>query len=135
MPDHDWLRIADLSRKLGIRLILDVFGDTSLQLALLLKVNSVMLHATDVTNIPLLTLVSDAHFDHVYVGVGGSTMGEINKLTVMKANRIIVMTGFQAYPTEDDELNLIKIKILKNFVTQNYNNVEVGFGDHRFQSH
>ena len=64
MPDHDWLRIADLSRKLGIRLILDVFGDCSLQSALLLKVNR--MHATDVTNIPLLTLVSDAHFDHVY---------------------------------------------------------------------
>ena len=60
-----------------------------------------MLHATDVNNFSLIDAVSQSKFEDVYVGVGGASIDEIGLLLEkLKAQRIILMLGFQAYPTE-----------------------------------
>jgi N,N'-diacetyllegionaminate synthase len=131
MPRKHWQRLVAEAESSSIEIILDVFGKKSALLADVLGVRRVMLHATDVNNSQLIDFISNLNFEHVYVGVGGARMNEIERLVDrLCANRLVLMTGFQAYPTEVSELNLQKVKLLHDKFQHTHPNVEIGYGDH-----
>ena len=131
MPQENWARLVEESAEQNIKIILDVFGPQSLAVAKELKVQSIMLHATDVNNFQLIDFVSKSDFKEVYVGVGGASIGEIKScVTRIAAPRLVLMMGFQAYPTEIHDLQLQKIRSLCEEFSENYKHLEVGFGDH-----
>ena len=63
----------------------------------------------------------------IVVGVGGSTLEEIDYALKKFSNRkIVLMTGFQNYPTKYEDVNLKKIRKIREM----YREKEIGYADH-----
>lgn len=121
----DWERIIDLCNELGIGFYADVFGINTLEWMLKCKVTGVKIHSTDLKNYSFLSKLKDREI-RIIVGVGGSTLQEIKKaVNYLGKNDIVVMSGFQAEPNLIEDIELNKIRIIKNEL-----NVKVGYTDH-----
>lgn len=131
MPEKVWEDIAYQSKNLNIELILDVFGERSLKLAEKLKSRTVMLHATDITNLNLIAKVESGPISRVILGAGGAHLPEITAaIEALPTKDICVMLGYQGYPTPDVDNQISRISYLLNGDLKKYNNVVVGFSDH-----
>jgi N,N'-diacetyllegionaminate synthase len=127
MPDADWQRLADLCRSLGIALILDVFGERSLALAARIGAAGVKIHSTDMLNASLLRAVGASDVKRVILSAGGCLLEEIERaVTAMRDKDVILMHGFQGYPTANDENQIARMALLR----ARFPNAKIGFGDH-----
>tara|TARA_B100000886_G_C20351650_1_gene461126 strand:+ start:68 stop:1057 length:990 start_codon:yes stop_codon:yes gene_type:complete len=129
MSFKQWKELHEYSKELKIELDLDIFGKKSLKLAEKLCIDGVKLHGTDITNIGLLKLVSKSKIKKIYLGAGGSNLDEIeHAISILKNKKIILLLGFQSYPTPDCDNQISRITYLK----KRFNNkkIEIGFADH-----
>ena len=131
MVDDSWRELFDYSRELNIELNFDVFGTQSLNLCQELGVQGIKLHGTDMTNIGLLKEVADSNIKNIYLGAGGSNHTEIElAISILKNKNIILLLGFQSYPTPNNDNQISRVNYLKEYLLKKYNNVEIGFADH-----
>jgi len=131
MPDSSWKELLDYSNELNIELNFDIFGTRSLNLCQDLGIKGVKLHGTDTTNIGLLNEVSKSDIKNVYLGVGGSNLKEIElAISILKNKNIILLLGFQSYPTPNNDNHISRVSYLKDYFLKKYNNIEIGFADH-----
>lgn len=128
MSDKDWQEIKEYSKEQSIELMFDIFGEKSLSLAEKLETNSIKIHGTDLTNLKLLNLVSKSKISTVILGIGGSTLNEINTaVNILENKKLILLQGFQGYPTKTEHNNLSRIELLKTKI----NGINTfGFADH-----
>jgi N,N'-diacetyllegionaminate synthase len=100
MPDEAWLQLSKYSAKLGIALHVDFFGARSLKLAEDIGASAIKLHCTDIANLGLLVEVALSPIPKVLLGAGGAWSDEIeNAVSVLKNKKVVVLLGFQGYPT------------------------------------
>jgi N,N'-diacetyllegionaminate synthase len=126
-----WEGLAAYASELGIRLQLDIFGATSLRLAERLGVGAVKLHGTDINNLALLAAVAGSTVPRVLLGAGGSHAGELEEaLRVLAGKAVVVLLGFQGYPTPDDTNQIARVRLLAERFGPAGRNVTVGFADH-----
>jgi sialic acid synthase SpsE len=131
MPDEAWERIVVLAQKLEIRLIFDIFGDRSLALAEKLSVSEIMVHATDLTNMPLIEKIAASSAMKVFLGVGGALMSEIERtVKALHSKQVVVMIGFQGYPTPDHENQISRIGHVLHELAGMHSAMTIGFADH-----
>jgi len=131
MPDNSWKELLDYSKELNIELNFDVFGTKSLNLCQELGIKGIKLHGTDMTNIGLLNEVSESNIKNIYLGAGGSNLTEIElAISILKNKNIILLLGFQSYPTPNNDNQISRVNYLKEYLLKKYNNVEIGFADH-----
>lgn len=131
MDVSSWGQVAHLAKQENISLILDVFGKTSLELATEIGVDRIMLHATDLNNQQLLSMVAQSNTKDVFLGIGGGHQSEINKaIETLSSKNIILMAGFQGYPTEIEDNQIARIKFLHSQFAERFTNVSIGFADH-----
>lgn len=131
MPDSSWKELFDYSNELNIELNFDIFGTRSLNLCEELGIKGVKLHGTDTTNIGLLNEVSQSNIKNVYLGVGGSNLEEIElAISILKNKNIIMLLGFQSYPTPNNDNQISRVAYLKEILLKKYDNIEIGFADH-----
>jgi len=93
-----------------------------------INITAVELHATGLNDYFLLNAVSG--FDkQIILGVGGSTMDEINfavDFLISKGkNNILLMYGFQSYPTKYTDINLSKMLKIRDLFK-----LPIGYADH-----
>jgi sialic acid synthase SpsE len=128
--EQQWGEIIDYSNKKGLDVI--ALCDDVESIEYILKNNkevcAIELHATGLNDYFLLESVSK--FNSVIIlGVGGSTMDEIwyavDFLKSRGKNEIILMYGFQSYPTKYTDINLAKMLKIKNLF-----NLPIGYADH-----
>jgi sialic acid synthase SpsE len=131
MSDEDWRKIANLSIKNNISLHLDIFGEKSVQLAESLEVEAVKIHGTDITNKRLLNIVSQTKIKKVILGAGGAFKNEILvALNILKNKEVILLFGFQSYPTANSDNNIIRIKTAIDMFSKEHSSLKIGFADH-----
>jgi len=131
MPDESWMRLVETARKLEIRVILDIFGDRSLALAEKLGVSEIMVHATDLTNMPLIEKIAASPANKVFLGAGGALMSELScTLKILSSKNVVVMVGYQGYPTPDDESQIARIAYVADWLSDLHHNVTIGYADH-----
>jgi len=131
MEDQVWEELVRMSKELSIEVIFDIFGVESLNLAEKLGSETVMLHATDITNLELIEDVSTRSIGRVILGAGGAYLSEIEvALDLLKSKQVCVMLGFQGYPTPDEHNQISRIKYMTSWISKRYENVVVGFSDH-----
>lgn len=131
MSDDVWVALAAQAATLGIQLQLDIFGTRSLALAERLKVGAVKLHGTDISNIALLEAVAKSDAPRVLLGAGGSHRSELERaLTVLAAKPVVVLLGFQAYPTPDETNQIARVRQLAAAWQTRFPQVQLGFADH-----
>lgn len=131
MTDAAWEGLAAYATELDIQLHLDIFGERSLKLAERLGVGAVKLHGTDIANIGLLKLVADSNIKNVLLGAGGAYASEIEKaLDILASKDIVVLLGFQGYPTPNETNQISRVSLLKDRFEASYPKVSIGFADH-----
>ncbi|HCC54606.1 MAG TPA: NeuB family protein [Desulfobulbaceae bacterium] len=131
MADEVWVELAEYARELGVRLHLDVFGTSSLQLAERLEVAAVKIHGTDLTNIGLLSDVARSSVPRVLLGAGGGHANEIRQaINILADKQIVVLLGFQGYPTPDESNQIARTRLVIKSLGDTHQNVVVGFADH-----
>jgi N,N'-diacetyllegionaminate synthase len=131
MSDSDWQKLADYAKELNIELYLDIFGNASLQLASQIGVRCIKLHGTDISNIGLLHAVAASSIQKIILGAGGAYLSEIgNALTILENKEVVILLGFQGYPTPDETNQVARLPLLKSYLEKKYTNATLGFADH-----
>ena len=131
MSDEVWKNISHLALENNIALHLDIFGEKSLQLAEQIGVEAVKIHGTDIANKRLLNLVSNTKIKQVILGAGGALKSEILvALDILKNKEILLLFGFQSYPTANMDNHINRIKLASDTFSKVHPNIKIGFADH-----
>jgi N,N'-diacetyllegionaminate synthase len=130
MDDAVWEDLAETAKKSGIRLYVDVFGSRSLQLADRLGLSAIKLHPTDTSNIGFLEEVAASRVPAILLGAGGALARELEvALRILSEKRVVVLLGFQSYPTPTGANQLSRVSLLADRFKAK-RNVQIGFADH-----
>lgn len=112
---EQWKELRDYARGQGIIFIADAFDLPSVELAAELDVEALKIHSSDLTNPELIERVARAG-KPVFLGVGATTMEEITAaVNVIRKyhNNIVIMHGYQAFPTKLSEIHFKRVKTLR----------------------
>lgn len=125
---EQWLELLDYSRRLDISFLADVFDIPSLELMDRPEVHGYKVHLTNIANPYMLSGIAKTA-KPVFLATGGATPEEIlTAINTLKSNRktnIVLMHGYQAYPTKLEEVNLRLMAKLRELF-----HLPVGFLDH-----
>lgn len=128
--EEQWDEIIDRVSKKGLDIIIlcnDVKGVEYL-LNKKKAIHSMELHAVSLNDYYLLDIVSKFN-GRIILGIGGSTLDEIEyAITFLKSRGvedILLMYGFQSYPTNYKEINLSQMAKVRQLF-----NLPVGYADH-----
>lgn len=131
MSDDTWRGLAAEAARLGIGLQVDIFGTRSLALADSLGLEAVKLHPTDVANVGLLQAVAASRTPRVLLGAGGTHASELDQaLSILRGKSVVVLLGFQTYPTPDDSNQIARVGLLMARLRRDHPSVRLGFADH-----
>lgn len=130
IKEKNWKSLVLFSKKKNIKLYFDIFGEKSLKLAEKLKIETIKIHPTDLTNYSFLKKVSESKIKNIILGLGGYKLKNISKaLDFFSQNKnVILMHGFQGYPTSDNENHLNRIDFLKKKFINDH--IKFAFADH-----
>jgi N,N'-diacetyllegionaminate synthase len=112
-----WRALTAQAHGLGLEVFADVFGEESAAAALAYGADGLKIHAADVTNVGLLTAVGRSG-KPVLLSVAGSTWIETSEaIAALRAagqDTIVLMHGFQGYPTALQDSALRRIEALRS---------------------
>lgn len=130
MPDKQWMEVSRFAKSNGVKLIFDILGAKSLKVACKCGIKIIKLHSTDIYNYPLHDEIKKSSVHTVIISAGGCHKEEIVKVVKKLSNKkIIIIFGYQIYPTKSCNLNLSKILLIKNSVNL-FKNVSFAYADH-----
>lgn len=128
MADESWAELIALARDRGLWVLADVFDLSSAALMHTLGIDGFKIHSSDTIHDALLRMV--AGFGRtVFLSCGGTRQIEIlDAVRLVRASgndRLVLLHGFQSYPTRVEDANLRRIAALaKQF------GCAVGYADH-----
>jgi N,N'-diacetyllegionaminate synthase len=127
---EQWRQIITLSNQKGLDVIAlcdDVESVVFLK-EKAINVNSIEIHASGLNDLFLLKSL-EGFKGRVILGVGGSEIHEIHsaikQLGEIDIHEILLMYGFQSYPTDYNQINLAKICLFQRIF-----NLPIGYADH-----
>jgi sialic acid synthase SpsE len=127
---NQWNEIINYSNKKGLDIIILCDDVESIDYILENNINitAIELHATGLNDYFLLNAVSEFN-KQIILGVGGSTIDEIayaiDFLKSEEKNNILLMYGFQSYPTKYTDINLSKMLKIRDLFK-----LPIGYADH-----
>lgn len=131
MADAAWEELSAYARELQIGLHLDVFGARSLSLAERVGAQALKVHGTDIANVSLLTQIARSAVPKILLGAGGAFLPEIEQaLELLKGKEIVILLGFQGYPTPDPANQIARVRALSARWRTRQPGVAIGFADH-----
>jgi N,N'-diacetyllegionaminate synthase len=131
MPDTAWRELKALADQSGVALYLDVFGSRSLALAQALGCRAVKVHSTDMANPGLLQEIAESDVPLVLLSSAGCSEAEIEEALALFARKeVVLLHGFQGYPTPTDANHLARIAALRKLLERSGVKGEIGFADH-----
>jgi N,N'-diacetyllegionaminate synthase len=117
MTADAWRELVSFAHEVKLHVFADVFGLDSANQMISLGIDGFKIHAADVANKDLLRCVAATGLP-VLLSTGGSTWIETSEaLFVLKgagAGTIILMHGFQSYPTKLTDSSLRRVQILRS---------------------
>ena len=129
MPDETWARVIKTIHADGKMAVGEVFGKKSAELMVKNGIDALKIHASDLSNLPLLDSVGEMG-KAILLSIGGAYHEEIEQAIAVLTNsgtnkEIILMHGYQACPTAIDETHLGKMR----YIEQKYD-LPIGYSDH-----
>ena len=122
---EEWKKIISICNEIGIDFYVDIFGLKTLNWITESDIKGIKIHSTDLKNNEFLSSLKDMNY-RIILGVGGSTLPEIEKaIKLLGDNEIVVMSGFQAEPNYEEDIELNKLRIIKEKLS-----IPVGYTDH-----
>ena len=127
--EDQWLEVISIIRKSGKELMLLLNDNKSVEFASKVKPEIIEIHAACL-NVPSISESILKKIDRqtkIILGVGGTTSEEIESaIETFKDRDLVLMFGFQNYPTKFESINLKKIRALQ----KKYSDLEFGYADH-----
>ena len=122
-----WNSLFDYCTEIALPVIPCVLDEESLKLCIEYGFKLLKLHATDITNKPLLEKISNYKDVRVILETQCATVFEIEfAIAILGENKIeALFSGYSNYPSEVEELNLNVL----DFFKESYN-FDIGFADH-----
>jgi N,N'-diacetyllegionaminate synthase len=127
MSDNAWKKLVIFAKSKKLQVFFDVFGLKTAKVVSKLNIDGIKIHSADLSNPVLLKFLSTFK-KTILLSTAGSYPYEIHEALeyLQKTPKeIILMHGFQGYPTSINEMNLSRISELK----QKFN-LPVGIMDH-----
>ena len=94
-------------------------------------VKTIKLHGTDIANVGLLNEVANSSIKKVLLGAGGAYLAELDMaLEILSKKQIIILLGFQGYPTITSDNQISRVALLVNRFKDSSQEVAIGFADH-----
>lgn len=126
---QQWIQIADHARSANIEPVAEVFDVPSVDIAVSMRVSAYKVHSSVLADRRLITRVAGLGTT-IYLSTGGATRNEIEEgIRILQEghsnNRIVLMHGFQNFPTQLKDLHLSKIRTLQDTF-----GLPVGIQDH-----
>ncbi len=124
-----WKDLLDYAHKNNVELLADVFGEDSLDMLSEIGIDGIKIHATDIRNKSLLKKVAEKNISTM-LSIGGAEKEEVEQaLSILNNSKretpVILMHGFQSYPTLVEHTKLEKMRFFKDTFR-----LPVGFADH-----
>ncbi len=131
MADAAWEELSAYARERHIDLHFDVFGARSLSLAERMGAQALKVHGTDIANVGLLTQIARSAVPKILLGAGGAFLPEIEQaLELLKGKDIVILLGFQGYPTPNHANQIARISALSVRLSTRRPGITIGFADH-----
>ncbi len=128
MPNNAWTDLVQQARSLNLKVYADVFGPESAELMNRLEVDGFMIHAADILNKSLLKRVGCLG-RNIILSLAGSNWSEVAEaIFVLKSagtSSILLMHGFQGYPTALSDSYLNRVRLIRDKF-----GLPVGFASH-----
>ena len=115
MTNKEWSELVNFAKKKKLKVFVDVFGVQSLKSLSKLRIDGYKIHSADLSNPNLLQFLAKTQ-KTILLSAAGSLPNEIDeaiKILSKTSKEIVVMHGFQGYPTKLSDSNLLRIKTLK----------------------
>lgn len=131
-----WKELIDECHRFGLKAMSDVFGIGSARMLASVGIDAIKVHATDILNRPLLEEFAGMDIP-LLLSSGGSYLAEMrDAVKILRsqgklARPLILMHGFQNYPTLIEHTNLLKMKFFGNQLGLPYGFADHIDGDHR----
>lgn len=127
----EWEILLGKTKKLNVEVYADIFGIKAFKVAKKNQVDGYKIHSSDLNNVHLLKCLSNES-KKIFLATGGSTILEVhNAIKILKKNNIkkeiILLHGFQSYPTSTQDSYLNRLKILKDLFGSE---IQIGYSDH-----
>ncbi len=124
-----WKKLIDVSHQLGLKVFADVLGVDSARMLMWIGIDGIKIHATDVRNKPLLEEFATYNVP-LLLSCGGAHLFEVKEaVDILQKHHLprplLLMHGFQNYPTLVEHTNLLKMKFFGEQLGLPY-----GFADH-----
>ncbi len=129
LNEENWIKAFEFSKSIGLKILALPLNLASLKFCEKHTnlIDLYEIHSTCINEVPLLNEFKNTR-QKIILGIGGRTSKEIifAKKIINKADdKIILMFGFQSFPTDKIQLNLNKIYGFKNHFTN-----AIGYADH-----
>lgn len=127
MSNKDWNELIKFSKNLNLSVFVDIFGINSAKKLSNTKIDGYKIHSSDIGNPHMLEFVSKSKLA-ILLSAGGSYPNEIEnafRIISKVPKEIVIMHGFQGYPTTVSDMNLDRIAVLKEKFS-----LPVGIMDH-----
>ncbi len=127
LPQEEWLSIIKKTKSNNFEVIVLVDELKSIDFVKdnLNFIDAVELHAVALNNIEMLDKVKELQIP-IILGIGGSEIGDIEfAINYLNRKDILLMHGFQNYPTKYEYINFNKLVRIKDKF-----NLPVGYADH-----
>lgn len=124
-----WIKLADIARENNKELMLLLNDIDAINFGISLNPEYIEIHSVCLNDIFLLQELKKniSKKTKIVLGVGGSDISEIQQaINYLDNKNIILMFGFQNYPTIYEDVNLLKIKKMM----QMFKDFEFGYADH-----
>ena len=125
---EEWSKIIDTIREKNLLFFAAGYDVSSIQLSIKKKVDAFKIHSADLSNPEVLAAVGNSK-KPVFLSTGASRVDEVRKaMDILKkggTEEIVLMHGYQAFPTTIEDTHLKFIKTLKKMYGLN-----IGFYDH-----
>lgn len=125
---ENWTKIFNHARSKGIHVFVCTYDVPSVQFAVDLKADGIKLNSADLSNPEVVIAVAKSGIPFT-LGTGASTLDEISTGVRMAkengAKDIILMHGVQNFPTKTEDLNILRVELLRDVFE-----LPVGYHDH-----
>jgi N,N'-diacetyllegionaminate synthase len=127
MKNLEWKNLISYAKRKKLKVFVDVDGIKSLKSILKFNVDGYKIHTSDQTNPELIKFLGKLKIP-ILLSSAGSNLNELSevlKILSQIKKEIVIMHGYQGYPTKINDLNLSRIKTLRKHFSH-----FVGISDH-----
>lgn len=127
--EHQWTEIINIIKNNNKEILFLVNDRKSVSFISLFDPKMIEIHSVCLNDIHLLEAINIKFDDNIkiFIGVGGSTIEEVNNaINILKTKDIVLMHGFQNYPTNYKDINFNKVKKIMGV----FSKYKHGYADH-----